>query len=359
MTENTPPQYMDDEIDLFELWDNIWQQRFVVVTITALATVIGLAYALMATPIYKSEAYLLPPLSKDLQELQINISDVASSSSDGTRINVSLDINVDSKSTFERLTNNLRSRTLRRDFYEANELAIYFSENPTDQSSNRLFQNNFNNKISVTTPSNRDEGNQMVVSFEITDAELSAKWLNAYVDYAIAQTKTQIIEDVRSKIQKRVSELEMMMSSMRSTAENKRQDRLAELEEALQLAKSIGLRDIQSAESPVPEKEYLRGTRALEAEIAVLKQRKSDDPFIDGIRDLQRYLSYLNSITIEPENVQIARIDQQALVPQGPIKPNKKLIVILSVLLGGMLGVFVALIRAAVKNRRANIASSN
>ncbi len=37
MQENTPqPQYMDDEIDLFELWDIIWSEKWTIIVVTVL-----------------------------------------------------------------------------------------------------------------------------------------------------------------------------------------------------------------------------------------------------------------------------------------------------------------------------------
>jgi len=41
----------------------------------------------------------------------------------------------------------------------------------------------------------------------------------------------------------------------------------------------------------------------------------------------------------------LVSIDQRAVEPRQPIKPKKALIVALALMLGGMLGVFVALVR--------------
>lgn len=344
---------MDDEIDLFELWENIWRQRVLVVVITALVTLVGAGYAFLATPIYKSETYLLPPLSQDLQQLQVNVEDFAQASSSEDDVEVGINIDVGADKVFERVVQNLRSWSYRRAFYQAHDLAAYFSENSSEQATTRSFENNFNEKLVLSAP-DKDESNRYILSFEMADQQQVAKWLNEYVSYVLTQTKSELITDVESNIQQRKTEIEMMISSMRNIAAKKRQDRIAELEEALALAKSIGLENIQQSQSPVPEKEYLRGTKAIEAEIAVLTARKFDDPFIEGIRDLQRYYDYLSSIQIDPEAIQVARVDQAANIPQNPIKPNKKLILVLSLLLGGMLGVFVALIRSAIKNRRAD-----
>lgn len=352
VTGDSSRPYMDDEIDLFELWANIWNQRVLVIIITAVITILGTGYAFLTTPIYKSETYLLPPLSRELQALQINVKDFAKLSSSDADIDIDVNVDVNASKVFERVVQNLRSWTYRRTFYQENDLALYFSENPTEQATNSLFEDNFNDKLVLTAPPQGDQSNRYILSFEMTDPQRAAEWLNAYVDYVLQETKSELIADVQSNIQQRQSELEMMISSMRNIAAKKRQDRLAELEEALVLAKSIDLENIQQSESPVPENEYLRGTKAIEAEIAVLKARESDDPFIDGIRDLQRYHDYLDSIKIDPQAIQIARVDQAASIPESPIKPNKTLILVLSLLLGGMLAIFVALVRAAVKNRQ-------
>lgn len=99
--------------------------------------------------------------------------------------------------------------------------------------------------------------------------------------------------------------------------------------------------------------EYMRGSKAIDAELSVLKNRQKDDPFIAGLRDIQEQVEYLKSIKIDPELVKVVRVDQSAQVPTSPIKPNKKLIVAVALVLGGMLGVFIALIRSAIKKRRA------
>lgn len=352
---------LDDEIDLFELWENIWSQRYLVMIITFIVVILGASYAFLSKPIYKSEIFLQQPLSKDIQELQINVEDFTKSPSfnvgvsTGTANNTSTGTGIeliDAEKTFERVVQNLRSLSLRNTFYQNNDLAIYFSKNPTEQATNSLFEDNFNSQLKITPPSTNDQDNRYIVSFKMTDRTRAAEWLNAFVSFSLQKTKLELIDDVQSNINQRKKELKMMISSMRNIAAEKRQDRLAELEEALALAKNIGLENIQQSQSPIPEKEYLRGTKALEAEMAVLKQRKSDDPFIEGIRDLQRYHDYLDSIKINAELIQVARIDQEASIPESPIKPHKKLILVLSLVLGGMVGIFVALIRTAIKNRR-------
>ena len=84
---------------------------------------------------------------------------------------------------------------------------------------------------------------------------------------------------------------------------------------------------------------YYRGYRALNAEINILKNRKSDDPFISGLRDLQEKLVLLTSIKIETEGQHAVTVDQAAYPQKNRIKPNRRLIVSLSTVFGLFLGI--------------------
>ena len=59
----------DDEIDIIELIRALWQRKFLIAGITFAATLIALAYALMATPYYQTQTTLRPVSAKDLDEL--------------------------------------------------------------------------------------------------------------------------------------------------------------------------------------------------------------------------------------------------------------------------------------------------
>ena len=97
---------------------------------------------------------------------------------------------------------------------------------------------------------------------------------------------------------------------------------------------------------------YYRGFRALNAEIEFLKNRKSDDPFINGLRDLQEKLALLRSIKIEEEGLRSVRIDQAAYPPKYRIKPNRKLIVSLGTVVGLFLGIFLVFFVSFVQKQR-------
>lgn len=86
--------------------------------------------------------------------------------------------------------------------------------------------------------------------------------------------------------------------------------------------------------------------------------------YLDGYMDyvtktsavqLNEYFKALSvNHSISPES--LYRVEQASALPTQPIKPKKLLIVALSLVLGGMLGVFIALIRLILKKRSAKMA---
>lgn len=58
---NTPAQHntvADDEIDLMQLVGTLWEHKWLIVAITTLVTALGVAYALVSTPVYQADALL-------------------------------------------------------------------------------------------------------------------------------------------------------------------------------------------------------------------------------------------------------------------------------------------------------------
>jgi len=61
---NTVTPSHEDEIDLLELWETIWSGRWLIVAITCLFTLSGIAYALLAPEVYRAEVLLSPTEKK-------------------------------------------------------------------------------------------------------------------------------------------------------------------------------------------------------------------------------------------------------------------------------------------------------
>lgn len=352
MQNQQPMNYQDDEIDLFELWNNLWEQKILIIAITAVITILGGLVAFVKTPVYKSSAHFLPPQKQDIQAINISLNSMFDKQDSSTNTASQTMQTFTTAQIYRQFLTNMQSRSLRFNFFEQQNLLAFYSSDP-DALSYKVFDKEFNQALKVSLPKKGQDGDFVSASFEITDPVRSAILLNEFVQMVQVVTKQQILDEINFEVATKVKELVEQIEAKRQLAQQRRLDRVAELEEALVIAKSIGLDNprIDQAANNL-NMEYMRGTKAIEAELSVLKNRKTDDPFIAGLRDLQEQVEYLKSIKIDPELVSVVRVDQSAQVPTSPIKPNKKLIVAVALVLGGMLGVFIALIRSAIRKRK-------
>lgn len=330
----------DDEIDLRELWQKLVEGKWIIVTVTLLTTLCAVAYTQLVTPTYKTSVYLLPPLLQNIQEFNQKEFNQKEYSPEGV---------------FARFLANVQSRNLRQRFFEQKQLLSLYTDDKVNFDAFEVFEKKFNQKLIVEKVAKTDPKPYTELVFELKNdnPELSARHLNAFVAFITHQTVQELSAEVQSEISNQKKLINEQIDSKKELAEKKRSDRIKRLEESLVIAKKLGIEQAQITQSDNKlNMDYNRGSRALEAELSVLKTRESDEPFIDGIRDLQERISYLSNLAIRPDKISVVRIDQEAQVPFEPIKPKSNLIIAVAVVLGLMLGVFVVLVRNVINRRK-------
>ena len=342
--EQTPqeiPPYMpmyqqEDEIDLFELWGILWQQKKLIFMVTLLVVLIAVGYLMMTKPVYQAEIFFLPPLKQDVQTLNVQ----------GMQKNTV-------SSVYEHFLNNVQSRHLRQQFYDKYKLLGWYTKDKDveELKKAKIFEEEFHDKLKIKLPKKGDKS-FVSLSFELNDPIKSAEWLNKYVDELVAKTKQQLIQGLYAELKSKKTNISDIIESMRNMAKDRRLDRVVQLQEALEIAKVAGINNSQINQAANElNMEYMRGIKAISREIQILNSRKTDDPFIKGLNDLKQKYSYLESIKLDEDTIHPVRIDQRAVIPAKPIKPKKTLVIAVAIVLGGMIGVFSAFIRHAVKKR--------
>lgn len=361
-TGRYPAQPRDDEIDLIELAKALWAQRLTIIMVTLTGTVAALAYALLGQPVYEAKASVLPPLVSDIAAYNAGRSDAAPSATDDSRSEQVSQSPLKPFSTddvYAIFTRNLRSQSLRREFFTD----VYLPSLPEHERSapqDRLWVR-FNELVSVAAP-DKQRPELLEVSVKQNVPDVAASWANQLVEKASTASLRDMQRNVASELRTRIHSIEHRIASLRSIAQQRREDRLAILQEALVVANAVGLSSPQVTAGRTSSSDelsefidgsltYMRGAKAIGAEMEVLAARQSDDPFIPELRSLQEQLSFLKTIDVEPDNVSVFTLDSAAQIPETPIKPKKTLIVALGVVLGGMFGVFIALIRVLMRRK--------
>jgi LPS O-antigen subunit length determinant protein (WzzB/FepE family) len=323
---------------------------------------------------------------------------------------------------------------LRLKFFNEHDLSSKLSDDPT-ANKDQIFEQSFHKQLVVKQALKKKRLQAFVsISYDGKNPELIAKMVNDYIKYVHdktieeflllvkrnIRTKKEDLEDVIIQSKKRViaqrrqdeiarlieadkiARLEFIerIKVLKERTEQKRQDKMVQLEEALVIAKKLDIVDpidswseLNNVKDQVTNKvsinnktlpEYTRGSKALQAELQALKSRTSNDPFTPGLReleeqlqrleqnsrvevlkvrtndepfiadlrDLKEQIAKLKNIKINEAKIKAALFDQMAVVPESPIKPKRKLVVIISFVLAFMLSIFLAFFLNFIQNSR-------
>ena len=190
----------DDEIDLFELAENLWKQKLLIVLVTLVVTAAGAGYALLATPVYQATAYLLPPSGKDTAELRQL--DLVAQEDDRPTIAIEP---VPPQQVYEAFLRTLGANATRKALFTQPDIRDHFIGENGDELRG---WKHFNEAISVNLPK-KGVPISVSVSINADTPEKAADWANRYVAIAIERSRNQLAEDLREEIQSRIEQLEL------------------------------------------------------------------------------------------------------------------------------------------------------
>jgi len=354
----------DDEISLVDIVRILIRRKNLTIGITIISVLIGLVYAFTTKRVYQVETILFPPSIENIQPL-----------------NVLTNRAVNSAAVFSTFVHVIESRKLKKMFFDKSEILETFSKNLNHNLSKKE-ANDFFRNFSESLKVNVDKKTSSTrITLQGIYKNKIGNWLDNLVKTANQETINQLVRNLQADIDSKIKKLRIEISSKRSIYKQRRQDELERLKEAYQIAKNLGIHehlfvpnvDNKSSRAIFAElnsisnrlsnannlSSYMKGTKVLQAEISALKNRKSDDFHITGLRDLQEKLTRLGAIKIEKNKLQAVIVDKKAVVNIKPIRPKRKLIVILSLILGGMLGVFAVFIIEFMGNLNNEIKNNN
>ncbi|MEX5582870.1 LPS O-antigen chain length determinant protein WzzB [Pseudomonas lurida] len=409
-----------DEIDLLDMFHSIWRQKRLVVGCAALAGVLGVGYAFLAPRVYEVSSVLRPAAINELDAL--NRSEV---------------YKLPPADALAKVGAQLDSYEARLGFFKSHEQLFAAFQKP-GQSLEQSFEDFNRNSVNLILPDPKKAdslGAYIRLELQYPADVDGVAILNGFVDYAIGVEREQVGADLKVIVNNRLNELKGKIDAARANYETdkeskiatmlesdrlkraqlqdelsalrlqlkmERSDRLAELGEAIAIAKSLGIKTpttpssmadaSRGASGQVMRTEvnnqkiplYFLGTEALEAErdalqrrtsddftnarvaeigkelqllevnrkVEVLRKRGNEDIFLQDVEPLRAEVARLRNLNIDMSNLKLVTIDRRAQEPLAPIKPKKALVIVLSVVAGLVLGLLIALIRYFIQNHR-------
>jgi chain length determinant protein (polysaccharide antigen chain regulator) len=331
------------EISLFDLWAILSRKRILILGILGGSLAISATIAFLITPIYKATIHFAPPLDKDIAAL--NIPGVSSGyTTDGV---------------YKAFQNNFRARNNLWEFFiEKHLYKAYPSENADGNTAiGETFERKFAKDITLNQPNGEQPFTNATLNWK--DANEGAALLNEYSQTVITKTLAQYVDELSNTLLLDKERLQDDIKLIRESAQRKKEYYLSRLDENISIAKALGIKrrhDMGEMKTPdifVPlsgtQPLYYEGYETLEAEKRSLQIRKDNDPFIPELTEKLKTLEFLNSVNVSANLFTVVRVTQQARASDKPIKPNKKLIVVLGSILGLFIGILAAFVAYALQ----------
>ncbi|MFG0631986.1 Wzz/FepE/Etk N-terminal domain-containing protein [Pseudomonas sp. xss_2] len=415
MTSITPPPQVDphDDVDFPAMLKSIWQQKRLIGIFAGSCALVAVAYVFNVSPEYQVSTVLLPAALNDLDELNRTKVYELPPLDALNRVGSALD-SYDTRLGYFRSDTALQAafmkggRTVEQAFEEFNSKALkLILPDPKKTTALKayigiemLYTEGLDGKSvlnSLTQYAIENERQQISRDLEVIVQnrlrELDTQLETARIDYA-ANKDARIAELLEGDTLKR-AKLSDELRALRMQLKMRRESRIAQLGEAIVIARSLGLKRPSTPSSlgqigtesagnvmrtevinqKIPL--YFMGTDALEAErqalrnrtsddftdprvaeirkeqvlleinrnIQVLRDRENDELFLKGIEVLRAERARLGAIKTDMSNLQLVRVDRQAVEPMSPVRPQKILIVMGGLIFGTFIGLLVALLR--------------
>ncbi|MFJ4055416.1 Wzz/FepE/Etk N-terminal domain-containing protein [Pseudomonas sp. NPDC089743] len=412
-----PSMASSGEIDLFGIVRTVWRRRIFIVAVTAGCGLIGAVAAYTITPVYETSTMLRPVALNQLDAL-----------------NRSKIYSLPPSDALRRVGATLESYKARLDFFRSRpDLINAFQDE--GESIEQAFENFNSGALSVVQADLKKTdllSDFIGIKMRYESGVNGPTILNDFVDYAIERERVQLSKDMQVIVANRLAEVDAQLISamtgyqagnesriarleendsikraqlndelkaLRVQLKLRREARLVELDEAINVAISLGLKkpstpslmadegvvngsvirtEVNGRQVPL----YFMGTEVLDAERTALRKRTSDDfveprigqirkelimlstnrkvqaikaraneeAFLEGIDALRIERARLQAIDTQLQGLHLVNVDQRAVASTKPIKPRKTLIVLVALVGGLLLGIVIAILRGAFKD---------
>lgn len=229
------------------------------------------------------------------------------------------------------------------------------------------------------------------------------KQLNSKIDILRIREKTKRMAEIsriKEKNSEEIASLQQKIAAVLSKAKQNTKDRLVQILEARSVAESLGivfpteLKEIKGEDSQQDRLQtlinvnnndtlplFLMGTRYLDslintiksrqdeaafvteisdfrkqiallendARLAALLGRSSDDPYISEVPDIQANIAQLQSLTVDFSDANVYTVESDVLMTGLPVKPNRKVIIVVGVVLSAMLALLVGIVAVSIQ----------
>lgn len=174
-----------NSLDLFALVAMLWREKLMVVATVAVCAIVGVAYALLATPVYKAEIVMTPSGQRTPSASLGQLSGLAALAG----------VNLGSEGTTTPLAV-LKSRAFAEEFIRENKLEAILVDDFGDPSEDRDIRDALHVFLKdVRVVSEDKKAGTVTLSIYWEDPVVAAEWANSYIERLNARLRARALAD--------------------------------------------------------------------------------------------------------------------------------------------------------------------
>ncbi len=316
VTRNSDPE----QIDLIDLFVQLWRGKWVVAAFIALTVVIAGVYLVFAKEKWTSTAIITQP-------------DAAQIGSYSNALNILYGASA------PKLTDIQQSVISR---YNASFSAL------SQSLQNRAIPEKLTIEQAV-----KGQPLPLSISYVNGTAETAQKQVAQYIQQVDEQIQKELEVDLNDNIKQQIVTLKDVLSNQETIAQEQKDLRIKQITEALKYAEAANITSpkIQQTQDVTQETMFLLGTEALQSMIA----HESSRPLTlsDSYYQNKQKLLDIEKLKIDPTTIHAYRYVMKPDLPVYRDSPKRSIVMIIAVLLGGIIGSGVVLGRNALRNYQA------
>ncbi|MFT6404765.1 MAG: LPS O-antigen subunit length determinant protein (WzzB/FepE family) [Marinomonas primoryensis] len=363
---NTVNLSHDDEIDLKELFIALWKGKLTIIACTLLCAVIAVVYALNAKQVWATEALITHPQVSDFSSFQRMVSDFQPVfdvyQDDGTvLVSERLKGIIHPGVLFSIYIQQFDSRANKKGYIAQNaeflrelrefESSVQGSTKEEIRDRESALYGAWYEKLAATPLKTSGQENYRLQGLSDA-ANDSFDFLSGYINFVAEKARDIAMANVSSVVASKRSEIMQQQILFTEQAKGRLLNERAQARYALEIATAAGLDTPQQNLNTQDLFAINIGANALAAKVKVLDSLTELSIIEPKLLQLNAKFDLLNTLTIDPNlafnTFQFIEAPEK---PTSRISPKRSLIAILGVLLGGMLGTTIVLIRYAFSKK--------
>ena len=309
-----------EAIDLFELTLQLWRGKGTILLTIIIALLLAAAYLFIAKPKWTSEAIVTLPDSGQIASYNNSMSIIYSQSP----------------------TNSPTVVEVQERFFGRFTAAI--------SALSEQLQNSASPEKLIVRQTVKDKDVPLTISYTARTAADAQKMLDKYIQQVNKNIVLELDKDLNETINNKLQDLKASLDTQIKVAQEQKERRLDILNQALLVAKQANIKNtmVQQAETLSEDTLFVLGSDALAATIKNEGTRPL--PLSDYYYQTRQTYLAVSALKSKPDALYAFRYVMKPSLPIKRDSPKLAITIIIAVLLGGVIGSGIVLMRNALRN---------